>query len=349
MVEIRTFEGDAGEASRFVNGVWQELYGKQLPLAVWDAHFFDWLLFREGKAPRDYLVAAYADGKLVGTLFAEPARIRLGSQEVDGTYGSWASVAPSHRRQGIGGKLAQEMLLRHRERGARLLLGCVAAGTDGPGFWHQTQHARILDGMGLWVHVFDAQALARWSMHASERALFTLARPFLRHRFRRAQAQGIRPYRPSDLPRCMALVQRMMKSVTLGYAYTAERLAHQLQYREVPRTFVLEQAGEVRGFVNSYSMRMTGRETMTAEVVDLMAFDDAVPVTERRRLLQVAMQDMERRGVSCAAMLRGPCIPAPLMWRAGWVPFPGEAKVTCLLPTPGLELPAAPSVFTHLR
>lgn len=349
MVELRTFEGDAEEASRFINGVWQERYGKKLPLAVWDARFFDWLLFREGQAPRDYLVAAYDGGQLVGTLFAEPARLRLGTREVDGTYGSWASVAPSHRGQGIGGKLAEELFRRHRDRGAMLTLGCVAAGTDGPGFWKQTEHARFLGGLGLWVHVFDAQALARWSMHASERALFTMARPFLRHRFRQASGQDIRPYRPSDLPRCMALLQRMMAPVTLGYAYTVQRLAHQLQYRDVPHTFVLEQAGEVQGFVNSYPMRMTGRETMTAEVVDLMAFADSVSHDDRRRLLQVAMQDMERRGASCAAMLRTPCIPASLMWRSGWVPFPGGAKVTCLLPSPQLELPASPCVFTHLR
>ncbi|ADO74653.1 GNAT family N-acetyltransferase [Stigmatella aurantiaca] len=350
MVEIRTFDGDAEEASRFVNGVWQATYGQELSLATWDARFLDWLLFRQGQADRGYLVAAYAGGTLVGTLFAEPARIRLGHREVDGSYASWNSVAPGHRGQGIGHKLAEELFRRHRERGAHLTLSCVASGTAlAQRFWGRSSNARLLNDLGLWMHVFDPKALARWSLHASERALFTLARPLLRQGFHHASTEGIRPYRPADLPACMALVQRMMAPVNLGYAYTPGRLAHQLQYRNVPRTFVLERGGEVRGLVNYYTLRMKARGELTAAVVDLLAFDEHLPTAERQRLLQVAMQDMVHQGASCAALLRGPCIPAHLMWRSGWLPWPGGAKVTCLLPTADVELPTSPRVFTHLR
>lgn len=349
MVEVRTFEGDAAEASWFINRVWQSSYGKTAPLPVWNERLIDWLLFRGGQAPRDYLVAAYERGTLVGTLFAEPARIRLGTREVDGTYGSRASVASSHRREGIGGRLTRELFRRHRDRGAKLTLGCVATGPHEPGLWKRARSAHPLHGLGLWLYVFDARALARWSFTDSQRRLFTLARPFLCQGFRKAGTEGIRPYRPSDLPRCMELVHQMMQPVTLGYAYTTERLAHQLQYRDVPRTFVLEQDGEVRGLVNSYSLLMTGVGEITAEVVDLMAFDDAVSAADRQRLLQVAMQDMERRGIACAGMLRNPCLPTSSMWRAGWLPLPGGAKLTCLVPTSGVELPASPQVFTHLR
>ncbi|MDC0710233.1 GNAT family N-acetyltransferase [Stigmatella sp. ncwal1] len=350
MVEIRTFEGDAEEASRFVNGVWQATYGQELPLSVWDARFLDWLLFRGGQADRGYLVAAYSGRTLVGTLFAEPARIRLGNREVEGAYGSWNSVAPEYRGQGIGHRLAEELFRRHRERGAHLTLSCVASSTAlAQRFWGKSPSARLLNNLGLWIHVFEPEAVARWSLHASERALFTLARPFLRQGFHHASTQGIRPYRPADLLPCMALVQRMMEPVNLGYAYTTERLAHQLQYRQVPRTFVLERGGEVHGLVNYYTLQMTAHGELTTGVVDLLAFKEGLPTPERQRLLEVAMQDMVCQGVSCAAMLRGPCIPAPLMWRSGWLPWPGGAKVTCLLPTPDVELPATPRVFTHLR
>ncbi|SEM60593.1 Ribosomal protein S18 acetylase RimI [Stigmatella aurantiaca] len=350
MVEIRTFDGDASEAARFVTHVWQTTYGRQMPLAVWDARFLDWLLFRGGQADRRYLIAAYSGRKLVGTLFAEPTRIRLGRREVDGSYGSWNGVDPEYRGQGIGQRLAEELTRRHRERGAHLMLSCVSSETAlAQRFWGKTQRMRFLDSMGLWMHVFDPAALARWSLHASERALFTLARPWHRQGFRRASAEGIRPYRPADLPRCMALVQRMMAPVNLGYAYTPERLAAQLQYRQVPRTFVLEDGGEVRGLVNYYTLRMRARGEVTAGVVDLLAFEEDLPTAEKQRLLQVAMQDMVRQGVSCAALLRGPCVPAPLMWRSGWIPWPGGAKVTCLLPMEGVELPFSPRVFTHLR
>ncbi|MCY1033044.1 MAG: GNAT family N-acetyltransferase [Myxococcaceae bacterium] len=350
MIEVRTFEGDAAEASWFINRVWQSSYGKSAPLPVWDSRIMDWRLFQDGRAPRDYLLAAYDKGTLVGTLFAEPARIRLGTEEVAGTHGSRATVACSHRGEGIGGKLARELWNRHRERGARVSLGCVTTDAKQTGFWKGAWNKHRVNGLGFWVYVFDARALARGAFTGTQRNVLTCARPFLRHGFREADTRGVRPYHPNDLPRCMTLVRRMLEPVNLGFTYTSERLAHQLQYRDVPRTFVLEQEGEVRGFVNTHSLELTGQGTHTvlSEVVDLVAFEDSVSSHDRQRLLQCAMQDMERRGVACAGMLRSPSLPASGMLRSGWWPLPGGAKQTCLLPGANLHLPATPNVFTHL-
>ncbi|WP_223635618.1 GNAT family N-acetyltransferase [Corallococcus sp. EGB] len=349
MIEVRTFEGDASEASWFLNRVWQATYGKTAPLPVWDKRLCDWRLFRNGQAPRDYLLAAYAGRQLVGTLFAEPARLRLGRVEVDGSYGPRATVTNSHRGQGIGAKLAQELLRRHQDRAAQLALGFTTAAPRPQGFWRRAWNTRLFGGLALWMYAFDARALSRWSFTDSERRLFSLARPFLRHRFRDADREGIRLYQPTDLGRCMTLVHDMLRPVTLGYTYTAEQLAAQLQYRDVPRTFVLEQDGEVRGLVSSHSLLMTGMGELTTEVVDLMAFDASVSDEDRQRLLQVAMQDMEHRGVACAGMLRGPALSGCLLLRSGWVPLPRRARLACLMPTCDLDLPAAPCVFTHLR
>ncbi|ATB48266.1 GNAT family N-acetyltransferase [Corallococcus macrosporus] len=349
MVEVRSFEGDAKEASQFLNGIWQRTYGAKMALTVWDERFFDWLLFSNPLVDRDYMLGAYSKGKLVGAFFAEPAKIQLGQRQVDGTYGSWATVAPEHRRQGIGVKLSDAMLSRHRERGAALTLACVADGTLGQAFWGQRSHARHLNGLGLWLHVFDRQKVVRWSLSATERAFLTLTRPFQRHRFQEASTEGIRAYEPRDLPQCMALVQQMMRPVNLGYAYTTERLAHQLQYRQTPRTFVLEREGVIQGLVNSYMLQMTARGLLSVGLVDMLAFQAALPLSEQRRLLWVAMQDMVAQGAECAAMLRSPCTPPSLMLRSGWLPFPGGSRVTCLLTTPDVELPASPRVFMHLR
>jgi len=349
MVEVRTFEGDAKQASQFINGVWQRTYGANLAVSVWDERFFDWLLFSNPQADRDYLLGAYSKGKLVGAFFAEPAKIQLGQRQVDGTYGSWASVAPENRGQGIGVKLSDEMLSRHRERGAALTLGCVAAGTLGQTFWGRRAHARFLSGLDLWLHLFDSKKAVRWSLSAAERAFLTLTRPLQSQRFQEASPEGIRAYWPQDLPQCMALVQKMMTPVNLGYAYTVERLAHQLQYRDVPRTFVLEREGIIQGLVNSYLLQMTARGLLTVGLVDMLAFQDTLPFSEQRRLLWVAMQDLRAQGADCAAMVRSVCTPPALMLRSGWLPFPGGTRVTCLLSTPDVELPASPRVFMHLR
>ncbi|MFY2556086.1 GNAT family N-acetyltransferase [Corallococcus terminator] len=350
MVEVRTYEGDAVAASQFVNRVWGEYYGAQGPLTDFQPRMLDWFVFGNRLAPREYRLAAYSGGKLAGVFFAEPTRLRLGNRAVEGAYGSWLSVDPAFRGLGVGRKLTETMFSRQRERGALMMLGCMADGGAGGRFWRKTPGLRTFGTMGLWLHVFDAAAVARWSPTAAERALFTLARPWLRGSAPHVDTEaGIRPYRPEDLPACMALVERMTESVSLGYAYTPERLAHQLQYRDVPHTLVLERAGVVRGLVNFYTLQMNSRGPLTIAMVDLLAFHDSVPRAEQKRLLRVAMRDMAGRGASCAAMLRGPCVSTRLMLGAGWLPWAGGSQVMSKLLSPDLEWPASPRVFTHLR
>ncbi|NVJ22350.1 GNAT family N-acetyltransferase [Myxococcus sp. AM011] len=350
MVEVRTYEGDAVDASRFVNRVWGTYYAARGPLTDFQPRMLDWFLFGNRLATREYRLAAYSGGKLAGVLFAEPIRLRLGTRAVEGTYGSWFSVDPAFRGMDVGKKLAETMASRQRERGAAMMLGCLADGSAGERFWKKTAGTRTFGALGLWLHVFDAAAVARWSTTAAERALFTLARPWLRGGAPSVDTEeGVRPYRPGDLPACMALVERMTEPVSLGYGYTPERLAHQLQYRDVPHTLVLERDGVVRGLVNYYTLQMNARGPLTIAMVDLLAFHDSVPRVEQKRLLRVAMGDMVRQGAGCAAMLRGPCVSSRLMLGTGWVPWAGGTRAMCVLPAPDVEWPTSPRVFTHLR
>ncbi|MCP3065532.1 GNAT family N-acetyltransferase [Myxococcus sp. K38C18041901] len=349
MVEVRTYEGDAQDASAFVNRVWGEYYAAQGPLTEFQPRLLDWVLFGNPLATPEYRLGAYKGGKLAGVLFTEPIRLRLGDQDVDGTYGSWFSVDPAFRGEGVGQKLAQEMSERQRERGSALVLACLADGSAGERFWKKMGGTRTFDSLGLWLHVFDMGAVARWATSAPQRALFSLASRWPRRPPVDVDTQGIRPYHPSDLPACMGLVDRSMESVSLGYGYTTERLAHQLQYRDVPRTLVLERHGSVRGLVNYYLLPMNARGALTIALVDLMAFHESVPRAERKRLLRVAMRDMVAKGAQCSAMLRSPCVSAGLMLGSGWVPWSGGMRVACLLPSPDVLWPTSPRVFTHLR
>ncbi|MFY1827284.1 GNAT family N-acetyltransferase [Myxococcus fulvus] len=349
MVEVRKFEGDAQDASGFVNRVWGEHYAAQGPLTNFQPRLLDWWLFANPLATPEYRLGAYVRGKLAGVLFAEPLRLRLGGQDVEGTYGSWLSVDPAFRGERLGQKLVEEMGARQRERGAALMLGCVGLGSVGERFWKRTEHTRVFGSLGLWLHVFDPAAVARWASSAPERAFFSLVSRLPRRRPVDLDTHGIRPYRPEDLPACMALVQQSMEQVNLGYGYTAERLAHQLQFRDVPRTLVLERNGSVRGLVNSYALQMNARGALDISLIDLLALDASVPREERKRFLRVAMRDMAARGAHCAAMVRSPCVPAGLMLGAGWVPWSGGMRIVCTLTSPDVLWPASPRVFTHLR
>ncbi|MCP3098241.1 GNAT family N-acetyltransferase [Myxococcus sp. K15C18031901] len=349
MVEIRSYDGDAVEAARFVNSVWTRYYANKVPVTDFSPRFLDWMLFGNPVARRDYMLAAYSGSRLVGTLFAEPIRMRLGERDVDGTFGSWASVDPEFRGQGVMMKLSETMATRIRERGAACMLACVATGSTAQRFWERVRDTRFLNHLGLWVHVFDADAVVRWSMSSAERALFTLARPLLRQGYLRTPVEGVRPYRPEDLSSSMALVARMLEPVNLGYAYTAQRLAHQLQYRDVPNTLVLERDGAVRGLANYYTLRMKARGELTVGLVDLMAFHDSVTPAERAQLLAATMRHMAGQGASIGAMLRGPCVSTSLMWRSGWMPWSGGARVVSAFPAAGIQLPTDPQVFVHMR
>ncbi|MCK8499107.1 GNAT family N-acetyltransferase [Myxococcus fulvus] len=349
MVEVRRFEGDAQDASVFVNRVWGEYYAAQGPLTDFQPRLLDWVLFGNPLATPEYRLGAYVRGKLAGVFFAEPIRLRLGERDVEGAYGSWFSADPSFRGERVGQQLAVAMTERLRERGAALLLGCLADGSAGERFWKKMEGTRTFSSLGLWLHVFDLAAVARWASSGPERALFTLASRWPRARPVDVDAHDVRPYRPTDLPACMALVDRSMEPVSLGYAYTPDRLAHQLQYRDVPRTLVLERHGMVRGLVNYYTLPMNARGPLTIAMVDLVAFHASVPRPERKRLLRVAMRDMVSQGAQCAAMLRGPCVSTGLMLASGWVPWPGGMRAVCLMPSPDVAWPASPRVFTHLR
>ncbi|WP_338871564.1 GNAT family N-acetyltransferase [Myxococcus stipitatus] len=349
MVEVRTYEGDALEASRFVNRVWGEYYAAQGPLTDFPPRLLDWVLFGNSLAPRDYRLAAYSKGKLAGVFFAEPIKLRLGARDVDATFGSWFSVDPAFRGMGVGQKLAEAMSLRQRERGAALTLACLADGSAGERFWAKMPGTRTFDSLGLWLHVFDAAAVSRWAATRAERALFSALRPWLRGEVAPVDTEGIRPYRPGDLAACMSLVEGMLTPVSLGYTYTVERLAQQLLYRDMPRTWVLERDGAVRGLVNYYTLQMNARGPLTVALVDLLTFHESVSSADRKRLLRAAMKDMVEQGASVASMMRSPCVAPKMMLGAGWVPWPGGMRLGCLLSSPDVEWPRSPRVFTHLR
>src|SRR5438128_177539 len=128
MTEIRTFDGNAAELAVFCERVWRgRLQGReQFPL--WDEAFFEWQLLPDGGGDRDYLVAAYDCGRLVGVLLAEPFPLRLRDRVVQITTGSWLSVEREYRGRGVGLDLVDELMRRQRDRGAAFCLGFSIGG-----------------------------------------------------------------------------------------------------------------------------------------------------------------------------------------------------------------------------
>lgn len=352
MIEIRTYEGDADEIARFAQRVWRATYEGRMPLPLWDAAYFDWQLLADRPGGRDYLVAAYDGARLVGSLLGESFRFRLHGREFDATMGSWLTVAPEYRRQGIGSRLFEEQRRRHQQRGAVFHLGFGYTGyaaSLGPRFWKSfPENTVVLGKVGFWARVLDHRAESRWNLSRLER-LGTRALGLVQSRHPKPDSlEGIRAYEPRDLPDCLELTRGLLHDIDMGYVWSEARLAHQLQYRDIPRTLVLEHEGRVGGFINYYHLDYLGRGHLAVGMVDLPCFGD-LPPRLRRRLLLAALDQMVGEGVQMALALRTPCYPRGPFLRTGFVPMPRDFLYVCVRMDPEFALDGAKRLHVHWR
>lgn len=351
-MEVRTFEGDAGEIARFTQHVWQSAYRSKIPTPVWDEDFFDWQLLSEDSRRSGYLVAAYDGGQLVGSLFAEEFLFRLHDVEFSAALSSWLAVHPGYQRRGVGRRLAEEQRRRLRERGAKFLLGfgIREKESSGPKFWMSfCEETVILGRLGMWARLLDHRAVAEWDVRCLEglsaRLLGALQRPAPARR----PAEGVREYRPEDLPDCLALVNASLGRVDMGCVWGSARLARQLQYKGIPRTLVAESAeGRAEGFINYYPLGLLGRTHLRAGIIDILA-THRLSWRRQRDLLSAALSKMYDEGLKLALALRLPTSPGLLLLGSGFVPLPSGYDVICHRADTSLNLAKAKRLSVYLR
>jgi predicted N-acetyltransferase YhbS len=352
MIEIRTYEGSATEFAQFSLDVWRQTYEGRMPLPLWDAPYFEWQWMPDGGENRDFLVAAYDGAKLVGSLLGEAFRFRLHDREFDATMGSWLTVHPDYRRQGIGTRLFEEQRKRHVERGAVFHLGFGYMGSAvsmGPQFWTKlSDNTVVLGKAGFWARVLDHRAAARWSPVRVERIGTRLLGLVQGRRPAPASFEGIRSYRPDDLDACLDLANALTSKVDMGYVWSKPRLGRQLQHRDLPRTVVLEQQGRVGGFVNYYRVEFLARGLLPVALVDVAAFGELAG-RERRRLLRAALYKMAEEGIGLALILGLPCYPKSPFFRTGFVSMPASSLLLCVRMVPEFSLNGAKRLHVHWR
>jgi len=327
MIEIRTFEGDAAEFSEFTTGMWRKSYEGKMPVPLWSPSYFRRELLPTEDDARDYLVAAYDGTRLVGSHPARSVRISLHGSEEDATWGSFLTVDPEYRRQGIAQKMHGEFQRRHRERGAKVNFGYLyirSIKSMGPKFWlKQPEGTMVVRKSGIWGRALDHGAVARFELYRIEswgsRALSLVqSRPKPPR-----DMTGIRAYNREDLPDCLELVRDRAASADLAYQWKEEELGRLLDWEDLSRTVVLERDGRVEGLVNYYRLDLVGRSRMTAGVIDLLAFGGLRPA-DRRRLLRAAMFEMAQEGVHAAMYPRGSWYGWRELVGAGFAPFGSE-------------------------
>lgn len=351
MFEVRTFDGDAREIARFTQDVWRASYHRKVPTPVWDENYFDWQLLSERPGGSDYLVAAYDQGKLVGSLFAEEFHFRLREEEFKGAFSSWLTVHPDYRRRGLGKQLAEEQCRRLLERDAKFLLGfgIKRKTSSGPKFWASFSDKTVLLGqVGLWIRVLDHRAVSEWDVSLLDRLGSRLLGVVQRRPPAPRQTTSIRNYRPDDLPACLELVNNKLEEVDLGCVWSASRLAHQLQYKGIPSTLVAESGGRVAGLINYYKLTLLGRTYLETAVIDHCVTDD-LTWRERSDLLATALAQMKSEGIKMALTLRLPTSPSSLLLANGFIPLPPEYEVICYRADKSFSLDRAKRLYVYLR
>jgi GNAT superfamily N-acetyltransferase len=327
MIEIRTFEGDAEELARFTNSVWRRSYEGRMMVPLWSSRFLHRDLLPGDGTTRDYLVAAYDGAKLVGLHPARPIQVRLHAEEFPASWGSFLSVDPDYRGQRIAQQMQDELMRRHRDRGARASFGFVYLRSShalGPKFWfNQPEETVLVRKLGLWMRALDHATAARFELHRLEAWGSRFTALWQRPPEPPSDSTGIRPYRPDDLPECMELVRRAGERADLAYLWDQPALESQLCWPGLSQTIVMEHGGEPAGLVNYTLWEVLGRVPCVLAVIDLLALGD-LPRRDRRRLLTAAMYQMKTDGAAASVMLRGSWYGGWDLWAAGFFPMVSE-------------------------
>ena len=331
MIEIRTYDGDADDLANFTQRVWRSDYEGNMLVPYWNAKYFEWQILSDPLENRDYWVAAYDKTKLVGCLLAEPCRLRIGNDRIPATTGSWFTVDPEYRPQMVGLQLLSEQRRRHRERGAMGMLGYVYYGAEtsmGPDFWLKMPDTVILGNVGFWIRIIDYDAMSKAVLTKRDAFVARALKMVQRPPSNESRVNGIRPYNTKDLEHCLAITNKINDNIDMAYWWSQSRLSHQLSYKDIPKTFVSEDAGGINGIINYYRLDLIGKLPFKTGIIDLLATTDLAPQVSRD-LISAALGELKNADVTVAMLLRLPCYSKKLMLRCGFVPMPSDSYVVC--------------------
>ncbi len=269
-IEIRTYDGDAEQLSRFVVGTWLKSYQGKMSVPDWSPKYFDWQLTGDHIQDRELLVTAWKGDRLIGTILAMPFPLWINGHQVEGAQGSWLSVDAEFRRDGVASLLSKELNRRQRERDYYGRLGYAFQGSrksQGPKFWRSGRtNTNFIRPMYLWARVLNGQAVRRWTDNPIEKFALSLLPSVVYQVPSRKQAGIIREYEEHDLPACLELINSQAKKTELAILWTESRLQQQLHYPELAETLVIEREGEVVGFLNFHLLDLILQGRVTSAV-----------------------------------------------------------------------------------
>ncbi len=342
-VEIRSYEGDGGDLAALVQRAWKQNFQGQKWFPLWDQKYFAWRVLDPRLGSRDLCVAAYEGDSLIGCIMAEAAEFQWGDQRVRGSYSSWLSVDQESQSRGVALRLVDELRLRHQQQGLRFSIGCTRIDHQSPArkFWdslarRRPDEFRFWGPIRLWAHVLNPVRVAAAGLTTWERWGPQLLRLIPRWPTRAKRPSGIRPFRADDTAECLRLLEIQNRTTDFQMRWNSDRLEHQLDHGQFPRTFVSHDGTSLHGFLNYYALTWSGEQDLRVAMIDLLAGDQWWP---QRSLLKAAEAQMRDDGVDLVLMMASAAAPASVLLSRGFVPIDAEVELFSLFVDPQLNCP----------
>ncbi|NLX99748.1 MAG: GNAT family N-acetyltransferase [Rhodopirellula sp.] len=327
MIEVRSFQGGTEELAEFVAKTWRKTYEGRMPIPHWTADFFA----RDGGSDGVFLnctIAAYDGARLIGVVPGWRVPVRFHGEEVLVRTGTGVCVDSEYQGHGVGKLMNQRALEHAREHGCALTLFYLYSRSPdfkGNKFWRSRgMTTREICRLGMWSRPLNPTRVSQWELWRFEAWGTRLLGPFLRGVRPAVAPDAIRELRPDDMPACASLIREAGSSMDVARLFDERTLERQLAYKDVARTWVVEHEGRVAGLVNVCYLDIFGRCLERFGVIDLLAFDPALPHWKRVDLLRVALRAMEQDGLIAATMIRGSWNGARALLAAGFLPLQPE-------------------------
>jgi GNAT superfamily N-acetyltransferase len=326
-IEVGTFHGSAEELSQFVGQTWLDSYRGKMVVPDWTPEYFEWQMPGPGGGNRDLLVCAREDSSLVGVLLGMPFPFWVLGEECAGCQASWLTVAPEYRRLKVGTQLVHLLQQRQAELGCFARVGYAFKHSRfslGPQFWKKKTASSPLPvkpvkSVSLWARVFEPRKVAAWSNKPLERWGLSLLPKTVCQIGRPAAGVNVRAYQPHDLSACESLINQQARQADLAILWTPERLSRQLQFGTLAHTLVVEQAGQVTGFLNYHLLDMFMNGKLKVAVIDLLAHTKLTG-RQKRALINSALLQMQQQGAELVLMREFASQPRLSLLRSQFLP-----------------------------
>lgn len=328
--EIREYRGDFEDVVELTRRVWMSEYLGKTWFPLPDAAF---MRDRYASEPGAVCLVAYEGARLVGSICSAPRTMRVDGVDYPVAMNAGFSVEPACRRVVLP---LVERLRRHiEERGAAFGIGVVLEDptTSSYRFWMKyaeayPQYLRFLFNGTYLAKFLRPEAVARAGIKSWERVVSRALAPLLRFVPYGSDA-AVRFYRPSDLERCVELVEKTYAGVGWAMRWSLDQLSAQLG-RSAEKTLVYERDGIIQAFVNWHVFSLHGREAIQCAVLEMWS-EDEMSSSARARFISHLCRHLRDVGVDAfvvprtattpmAALLTNLFIPASDGFRIGVFP-----------------------------